>query len=591
MSHCVKKTSLDVGWELADEAWLLPNGQPRKLGYTQLEWLPAQVPGYVHLDLCRHGVIVDPFEGLGELGCQWIDEATWIYRLRFHASMTPNLPKRVLRFNGVDTVCTVFLNDQALARHDNMFQALELDVSEHLRPGINEVMLRFESAPAVGRARRLSFFGREGLPDNVARFPERAFLRKAQYMFSWDWGPRLCSAGIWQPVHLLEFRSRLIDVWVKQHPLASGAFELSCHAEVEGEGDVYHRINGCWLADGQTHEILHPRLWWPTGLGSQELYTVESVLLPTGHTPGNNPSVLDQRHQRIGLRTISLERNPDTRGETFAFQVNGQALWAVGANWIPDHSFPSLVDRPRLRKQLERALDMNMNMIRIWGGGLYESDAFYELCDEMGLLVWQDFPFACSYVPDDPADQTALRSEATENIRRLRNHPCLALWCGNNENLTMWDSKWDEPLPQPGRYYGEHHYNEVLPAVLSEEDPTRPYIPSSPIGGNNANDGDVGDQHYWDVWHGRGDWVHYQDSTARFASEFGFAAAPGRSAWRKILAGHPDPFALDVRDRRARFHDKTDKGYETYLNYIERHYPEPKNLDELTYYSQLNQRD
>jgi beta-mannosidase len=230
-------------------------------------------------------------------------------------------------------------------------------------------------------------------------------------------------------------------------------------------------------------------------------------------------------------------------------------------------------------------------MLRIWGGGVYESDAFFDVCDELGLLVWQDFPFACSYVPDGAAEQAVLRVEAESNIVRLRNHPSLAIWCGNNENLTMWHSKWGRPLPQPPRYYGEKLYDGTLPEVLQALDPERPYVASSPIGGANANDGDTGDQHYWDVWHGRGDWKHYKDSTGRFASEFGFASAPGRSVWRQIFNGDADWSRREVSDPIARWHDKTGKGYDTYVGYVELHYPVSRDLEELTYHSQLNQRD
>jgi beta-mannosidase len=232
-----------------------------------------------------------------------------------------------------------------------------------------------------------------------------------------------------------------------------------------------------------------------------------------------------------------------------------------------------------------------MNMLRVWGGGFYESDDFYDLCDELGLLVWQDFPYACSYYPEDPESLRLARREARENVRRLRSHPSLALWCGNNENRTMFESGWDDPARHPLRYYGEKIYDGILPQVLAELDPTRPYVPSSPWGRTLANDGGTGDQHYWDVWHGRGDWKHYEDSTGRFASEFGFAGAPSAAAWSKILPGRERPLELDVRHAAARWHDKTMKGYDTFVGFVVLHYPPPTNLEDWTYFSQLNQRD
>jgi beta-mannosidase len=568
----VRIKTLNGGWEFSAADWLKPDQTPRRLGFSVLEWLPAQVPGHVHTDLVRHGVLRDPFEARAELGCQWVDETVWHYRL-------------------TDTCCDVSLNGERLLRHDNMFTAAEADVSSRLRAGANELRVRFEPAARIGRERRRNYLQREGLPENVARFDERAFVRKAQYMFAWDWGPRLVSAGIWKSVSLIEYTARLLDVHVLQHHLPNGAVELRFVSEVEGAGEVLHYCFGRWLREGEVLTLERPQLWWPAGLGRQVLHPVESVLVAPGGAPERAESVLDRRLQRIGLRRLEFLREPDARGESFEFRVNGERLWAVGANWIPDHSFPSMVDRARLSAQLRRALDMNMNMLRVWGGGVYESDDFYDLCDELGLLVWQDFPFACSYVPDDESMQHAVRAEARENVRRLRNHPSLALWCGNNENLTMWHSQWDRPLPQPTRYYGDRLYDGVLADVVAEYDAGRCYIASSPIGGDNANDGNTGDQHYWDVWHGRGDYKYYRDSTARFASEFGFASAPCHGVWAQLYAGVEAPLRRPVRDPIARWHDKTGKGYETYIGYVELHYPVAADLEEFTYFSQLNQRD
>jgi beta-mannosidase len=601
----MRTRSFNTGWEFAAPSWLDASGPNAsglgaaqscgKLGFSSLEWLPAQVPGHVHLDLIRHGIIADPFEGRAELGCQWVDESPWIFRKHFQFSKDAALPRQVLRFAGLDTVCSVWLNGERLAQHDNMFVPLELELTGKLREGDNELRIDFESAARVGRERRARYLAQEGMPDDVSRFDERAFVRKAQYMFAWDWGPRLVSAGIWRDVSLVEFAARLLDVCVLQKHLPGGDVELRFESQLEGRGQVVHRVEGISspVLDGQSVRLTQPELWWPVGLGGQKLYRVESFLLSEGAAPNEAYAAraLDQRTQHIGLRTLQLLRQPDAQGESFAFQVNGKPLWAVGANWIPDHSFPSCVDRARLRAQLGRALDMNMNMLRIWGGGVYESDDFYELCDELGLLVWQDFPFACSYVPDGEAEQAVLQVEGEANIRRLRNHPSLALWCGNNENLTMWHSKWGRPAPQPPRYYGEKLYDGTLPRLVQRLDGERPYVASSPIGGENANDGDIGDQHYWDVWHGRGDWKHYKDSKARFASEFGFASAPGRAAWRRIFARDPEGLQRDVRDPLARWHDKTGKGYDTYLGYVDLHYPRSRDLEELSYYSQLNQRD
>jgi beta-mannosidase len=591
----LRRTSLNKGWRFAAKRWL---PLPKRLAFSSLEWLPAEVPGHVHVDLQRASVIASPLAELNELGSQWIDEEDWCFECTLEFTPDPALPRRVLRFEGLDTVCVVLLNGERIAEHDNMFVPLEVDVSSRLRAGSNVLRVEFESAERVGRARRERYLTAEQLPLNIERFDERAFLRKAQYMFGWDWGPRLISAGIWQPVKLLEFSARILDVHIEQQHHADGSVELRVVSQVEGEGLLQHTLvlDGMrrTFRDGQTLRIDKPALWWPLAMGEAKLYTLETVLLPPGVDPAlaaSESPALDRQTTRIGLRQVELVQEADEFGRSFGFVVNGRKLWALGANWIPDHSFPSLVTRERTRAQLERARDLGMNMLRIWGGGLYESDDFYDACDELGILVWQDFPFACNYAPDDHAAQAVMKTEAISAVRRLRNRASLAIWCGNNENRTMFESKWGDKQLHPPRYYGEHIWDGTLPAVLRELDPGRPYVSSSPLGGPSANADEEGDQHNWDVWHGRGDWVHYKESRGRFISEFGFASAPGRAAWRIALGPQNDIDTLDPRHALARWHDKTAKGYETFISYVELHYPVARTLAEWSYYSQLNQRD
>ncbi len=299
-----------------------------------------------------------------------------------------------------------------------------------------------------------------------------------------------------------------------------------------------------------------------------------------------------------GSHKQKLLREADKFGESFEFEVNGTKIWARGANWIPDHSFPSIVTKAQYRDRLEKAIDLGFNMLRVWGGGLYETDEFYDLCDELGILVWQDFPFACAYYPDDEIWQSAIREEATANIKRLRNHPCLALWCGNNENLEMHVNTWGGPEHHPKWYYGANHFDKVLPQVVSELDPHRSYIATSPIGENpvydgksekqkGPNSGGYGDQHCWDVWHGRGDWKYYADSTGRFSSEYGFASSCSTSLWTKTL----DDADWDPHSAVVQWHDRTGKGHEKFHGYVKLHYPDSMTLEDWVYYSQLNQRD
>jgi beta-mannosidase len=584
----LQKTYLHSDWEFAEKSW--PGG---KVATVQTGWLPAQVPGHVHLDLMANGIIADPFERMNELGCQWVDRADWSYKTTFQWTPKDGCPRRVLRFEGLDTICSIFLNGELVAEHDNMFIPLEVDVTEKLAEGPNELRIDFQSAVRVGEERRKEYFEKNGIKDDTLWFEERAFVRKAQYMFGWDWGPRLVSCGIWRPVCLIEFEARILEVQLTTKPEEPGRYHLDIKSSVEGDAIVWHdvfangRVNGFY--DDASCHIDEPE-WSPD---NPEIGYVVTSLLNDYETPG----VIDQVTTPIPSAAIRLLREQDQWGESFEFEVNGQRIWARGANWIPDHSFPSIVDKARLRDRLEKAKDMNFNMLRVWGGGLYETDEFYDLCDELGILVWQDFPFACSYYPDDEAAQEVIRKEAEVNIKRIRNHPCLALWCGNNENLEMHLNRWGGEK-QPPRYFGENHYDKVLPAIVQELDPKTSYIATSPIGtppeehatdakrrGPNA-DG-FGDQHNWDVWHGRGDWRHYTDSKGRFSSEYGFASSCSIAVWDKTLAEEDwDPHSPVVQ-----WHDRTGKGHDTFHGFVKLHYPEPETLEDWVYYSQLNQRD
>ncbi len=616
----LQKTYLHSDWEFAEKSW--PGG---KVATVQTGWLPAQVPGHVHLDLMAAGIIADPFERMNELGCQWVDRADWSYKTSFEWAPKEGCPKRVLNFEGLDTICSIFLNGELLAEHDNMFVPLEIDVTEKLVEGSNDLRVDFQSAVRVGEERRAEYFAKNDIKEDTLWFEERAFVRKAQYMFGWDWGPRLVSCGIWRPVCLIEFSARFLDVHIESNvdDALHGRYDIA--SALEGRGRIVHVMEGRgWAIEGDgvlrgegLYAYENEQLWYlDTAHWGDK---VVSYLLPEGmEIPNLGPATyddafdwedrnaqlssraLDQSVRSVGFAQCKLLREPDQWGESFEFEVNGEKIWARGANWIPDHSFPSIIDKARLRDRLEKAKDMGFNMLRVWGGGLYESDDFYDLCDELGILVWQDFPFACSYYPDDEHWQEIIKNEAEVNIKRLRNHPCLALWCGNNENLEMHHNRWGGER-QPPRYFGENLYNNILPALVAELDPKTSYIATSPIGEGEGAGGEgpkdakrrgpnsdgYGDQHNWDVWHGRGDWRHYTDSKGRFSSEYGFASSCSLSVWNKTLAEEDwNPHSPVVQ-----WHDRTSKGHDTFHGFVKLHYPEPVTLEDWVYYSQLNQRD
>lgn len=488
---------LNQGWEF------------RQVGTSA--WHPAQVPGHVHLDLQRSGIIAEPVTEQHELGCQWVDEADWEYRTRFNWGAEGVAGPIHIRFQGLDTVATVSLNGVEIGKSDNMFVPMSIDVTSHLIEGTNELAVSFESAVGVGKQRREAYFAKEGIMPEVGGFDERAFVRKAPYMSGWDWGPRLVSCGIWKPVELI------------------------------------------------------------TG----------PVPSTTSETAGSAPPL------------ATLVRTPDSLGESFEFHQNGKRQWIRGANWIPDSNFPSQLSPARLAQALDACQEAGINMLRVWGGGLYESDLFYELCLERGILVWQDFIFACSYSPDDEAFLASIEAEARAAILRLRRFPNLVIWCGNNENHTMWDAPWHQGASRPSRFYGEVIYEKLLPTLVAELDPGRPYIPSSPTSGTGsgsplkANDEHSGDSHVWDVWHGRGDWRYYEESKTRFASEFGFASAPCLKTWSNAIS------AIDATPTNpiVRHHDKTGKDWATFKGMVELHYPPAATLEDWIYFSQLNQRD
>jgi len=601
-----------------------------------LAWLPASVPGHVHLDLMEAGVITDPFHRMAEKSASWIDHKDWQYETVFHLADAPS-PYTLLRFEGLDTIAEITLNGELIGSTDNMTVEHEFSVGDRLRFGAgaygdNSLQIVFRSALNVGLERRAEWHRTSGdtMTDDWYRFGPQSFVRKAQYMYGWDWGPVLMSCGIWQPVKLVQVpTARLLDVsytttfqddgsallevthYVDRAPGASDT-PLSLELEWTDVSTIDDAVDAPLpenitidvpagsgrVAATAVIKIDDAQKWWPNRHnpeGSHDhpvLYTLEAILTADDE--------IDSRATRIGLRTVELIRETDMggAGESFKIRVNGHDIFIRGANWIPTDSFPSRLESEpgktseasedsdaRVHNLIYEVCEAGYNMLRIWGGGLYESEHFYELCDEHGILVWQDFLYACAYYPDTGSYAEAARAEAIAAVRRLRSHPSLAMWCGNNENLTMFHDKWGGLTPS--RYLGEKLYDEVLPQVLAAEDPHRPYWPSSPSGGDDPNSPDKGDRHNWDVWHGVGDWVNYANDRARFASEFGFASSCSAAAWTSCLELED----WGVHTPAVKWHDKTRKGYDAYIGLIGIHYPEMKSMEDLIYYSQLNQAD
>ena len=580
-------------------------------------WIDVPVPGDVHRALLAAGRIEDPFYDRNEAKCAWIEDREWWYRLTFTGPDQPLRPDERLRlvFHGLDTFATVWHNGEKLGRHANMFREAVFDVGERVRFGEeNTLALLFD--------RPLDHAG-EPHPDQWGRNPERVSMRKAQFGFGWDWGPRLPTVGIWRPVELRRERRAAIS-GVHFHTLdldpAGTRAAVAVRVEAErfaGEDPVAvaialsspeggrvagHSIvldgEGPRLAGTAYLTVEHPRLWWTHDLGEPALYDLRVDLEQDGE-------VLARHASKVGIRTVELDQSPDP-GEPgtrfFRFVLNGAPIFARGADWIPADSSVGAIPDGRYETLLSAARGANMNMLRVWGGGIYEHDAFYDLCDSLGLLVWQDFMFACAVYPEGPPSFVAeVEAEARYQVRRLRSRPCLALWCGNNENQWIHDRTfWDrEDTTVPGALY----YHDLLPRIVAELDGRTPYWPGSPYGGDDHNDRRQGNVHNWEVWHGNfprrfGEesrqestpesvsYLRYAEDTGRFISEFGMHAAPVSETLRRAIpreALYHHSSSMDHHNKD----DPKDKGDNLMLTVTGL----PRDLDEYVDFSMISQAE
>jgi beta-mannosidase len=547
------------------------------------EALPAAVPGCVHTDLLAAGVVPDPFLGRNEAEVAWVGRREWTYETDLRAASAHEQTDLV--FDGLDTAAEILLNGQVLGRVRNMHRSYRFDVT-----GLQgRLAVRFVSAYAEAEAVR----GKVG--ERPAAYAEPfQYIRKMACSFGWDWGPTLVTAGIWRPVRLEHWstariaRVRPLVTVTVEHGL--GVVELAVDVErsrVEAPLAVEATVGGVRARaeiDGTSGvvrlEVPDVRLWWPRGYGEHPLYDVELTLL-------HGEDVLDVWRRRIGFRTVELDRRPDAHGTGFTLVVNGERLFARGVNWIPDDVFPSRVTRERYRERLRQAADAGVDLVRIWGGGIYESADFYDACDELGLLVWQDFPFACAAYPEEQPLRGEVEAEARENVVRLMPHPSLVLWNGNNENLWGFrDWGWEQRLT--GDSWGEGYYLGVLPRVVAELDPTRPYTAGSPWSGSwerHPNDPAHGTHHSWEVWN-REDYAGYRANVPRFVAEFGWQAPPAYATLRRAL---PDE-ELAPDSPGMLHHQKADDGNGKLRRGLERHFAFPEgDFDRWHYLMQVNQ--
>jgi beta-mannosidase len=530
-----------------------------QVSFDDNAWLPVDVPGGVHPALIAAGRIEDPFYDRNEEQCAWIEDREWWYRLTFDGPAEPLAVGERWRliFHGLDTFVTIWLNGEKLGQHQNMFREAAFDVSDRLLPNQpNTLALCFDRP--LAHTEGFEQFKTEW----QWKHEPRVFMRKAQFSYGWDWGPRLPEVGIWRPVELRrESRAAIAGVhfytleidrdqnravvavrveadrFAAQGALAANirlnradASPVAATIPLHGEGE--HISGTAYLT------VEDAALWWTHDLGEPALYALQVTLAQDGVE-------LAQHTQQVGIRTIELDQSPDPAEpgtRFFRFVLNGVPLFAKGADWIPADSFVGTIPSERYESLLSTACDAHMNMLRVWGGGIYEHDVFYDLCDRMGILIWQDFMFACALYPEDePEFVSEVEAEARYQVARLRSHPCMAVWCGNNENQWIFDQVfWQKQLAYiPGSLY----YDEILPRACAELDGQIPYWPGSPYGGNDHNSMTDGDRHNWDVWHGASprkfgeepkvdysaegvSYRRYANDTARFVSEFGMHAAP-----------------------------------------------------------------
>ena len=547
---------------------------------------PARVPGSTHLDLMAADLIPDPYADRNEAELTWMHRVDWQYSTTFRAEAARAGERVELVFDGIDTVATVELNGEVLGHTANMHRGYRFDVTGSLRDGDNDLTVTLWSALDHAEQAEVDL----GWRKRAYPHPYNA-IRKMACSFGWDWGPDLQTAGLWKPVGLERWdTARLAQVRPLVTVDADGTGRVDVHLELDRAADrdytVLVTVGDRTEASAVTGDAAHvtalvpdARLWWPVGYGDQPLYDLTVALLADGRQ-------VDAVRRRIGFRTVTVDTAPDGFGTPFVFVVNGKRVFAKGANWIPDDHFLTRVTRERLARRVDQAVDANMNMLRVWGGGIYETDDFYDVCDEHGVMVWQDFPFACAYYAEEDPLRGEVEAEARENITRLVDHPSLVLWNGNNENLPAyaeWEG-WQDSLE--GRTWGSGYYHDLLPKIVEELDPTRPYAPGSPYspGDLPPNDAHHGTRHDWDVWNFL-DYTHYRDHIPRFSAEFGFQGPPTWTTLTRWIQDRP----LTPTSPAFRLHQKAVNGNGNLDRGLAHHLPIPTDFEEWHWATQLNQ--
>jgi beta-mannosidase len=585
-----------------NEIQLDSNWQFRQINQTQ--YYPAKVPGHVIKDLCANHLIPDPFFADNESKLQWIEKENWEYQTKFNCNnVFLNYSNIDLIFEGLDTYSKVYLNDTLILVSNNMFRVWQVDVKKILHKGENQLKIIFESAVLKGieESKKLNYT----LPES-----ERVFARKAQFHYGWDFAPRFAACGIWKPIklsawnfakildtryHIKKLNDSLAEVDIiiesKSDMTKSIDFQLSyTNSDTYGTNLIKKNkkvmlFNG-FNTDTISIAIKNPKRWWCNGLGEAHLYYMKLKLV-------DERLKLDERILPLGLRTIELINKKDSFGTSFYFALNGLPVFIKGANYVPPEIF--LSSEYQYAKEIETYKIMHVNMLRDWGGGVYGDDAFYKACDKNGILVWQDFMFAGAMYPGDSSFIENVSAEVHQQIKRLRNHPSLALWCGNNEideawNNWGWCKQYQYTKQDSTKIWKDYQnlFHKVIPQIKNELDAYTPYRTSSPaIGWGRAESLKEGDAHYWGVWWGMQPFYIFNNKVGRFMSEYGFQSMPSYETFQKIA--HDSD--LTIQSKAIKAHQKHKTGFETIQTYMASAYSSPTNFRDYIYKSQLLQRD
>jgi len=594
--------------QMLNEGWKF-----RRLSDTA--WYPASVPGTLHTDMLENELIPDPFLYDNANALQWIENESTEYKMEFLITKEMEEKNTELIFEGLDTYADVFLNGKNILKADNMFRHYRIPVNKYLRSGLNKIQIFFYSPVKVSDSLQALYYEENDIKGLPGKY--NAFTRKAAYHFGWDWAPRLVTSGIWRNVYLVSYEGIIADAFYQTEIISDDLarikincnFELSSAKEISGLSYILTDSSGENIIENITDnkiyknnksqivipktfiiDIHSPKLWQVLPTGNQNFYHYK-IQLRKGE------EILDEKQIKAGIREIKLNQEKDSIGESFYFTVNGKPLFIKGANYVPMDVFLPRVSREQYRKLLVNAKDAGINMLRVWGGGIYEDENFYELCDSLGILIWQDFMFANSMFPGDGNFYKNISAEVEDNYRRLINHPCIALWCGNNEieegwNNWGWQKEFEYTKEDSAKIWNDYYkiFYKLIPEKLSNinlfGNINFNYIPTSPkYGWGRANSMTTGDAHYWGVWWGMENFEMYEKKVPRFMSEFGFQSFPDYSS----VISFTNPTERFLYSDELKSHQKHPTGFETIQKYLEREYRQPKNLESYIYVSQLLQ--